>query len=43
MVLMGNLRERPLGRPKCRCEDNIKMDFTEIGLEGYRLDSSGSV
>jgi len=31
MVLMGNLREIPLGRPKRRCEDNIKMDFQEGG------------
>ena len=23
----GNLRERPLGRPKRRWEDNIKMDI----------------
>jgi len=23
----GNLRERPLGRPRRRREDNIKMDF----------------
>jgi hypothetical protein len=23
---------RPLGRPKCRWVDNIKMDFVEIGL-----------
>jgi hypothetical protein len=23
--------KRPLGRPRCRWEDNIKIDFTEIG------------
>jgi hypothetical protein len=23
--------KRPLGRPRRRCEDNIKMDFQEIG------------
>jgi hypothetical protein len=23
---------RPLGRPRRRCEDNIKMDFWEIGF-----------
>ena len=24
--------KRPLGRPKCRWEDNIKMDLEEIGI-----------
>ena len=29
---MGNLRERePLGRPRHRWEDNIKMDLPEVG------------
>jgi hypothetical protein len=23
--------KRPLGRPRCRWEDSIKMDVTEIG------------
>ena len=27
----GNLRERPLGRPRCRWEDNIKTDLQEVG------------
>jgi hypothetical protein len=27
-------KEEPLGRPRCRCEDNIRMDIREIGLEG---------
>ena len=27
----GNLRERPLGRPRHRWEDNIKMDLQEVG------------
>jgi hypothetical protein len=27
-------RKRPLGRPSCRCIDNIKMDLLEIGLGG---------
>ena len=22
----------PLGRPRCRCEDNIRMDLKEIGI-----------
>ena len=24
-------RKRPLGRPKCRWEDNIKMDLQQVG------------
>ena len=29
---LGNLRERdPLGRPRRRWEDNIKMDLQEVG------------
>jgi hypothetical protein len=27
----GGLRERPLGRPRHRWEDNIKMDLQEVG------------
>jgi hypothetical protein len=26
--------KRLLGRPRCRWEDNIKMDVREIGIEG---------
>jgi hypothetical protein len=26
--------KRPLGRPRCRWEDNIKMDFQEMGCGG---------
>jgi hypothetical protein len=26
--------KRPLGRPRRRCVDNIKIDFREIGLGG---------
>jgi hypothetical protein len=26
--------KRPLGRPRSRWEDNTRMDFKEIGLEG---------
>jgi len=30
-VLMGNPeRNRPLGRPKCRWEDNIKIDIKSV-------------
>ena len=28
---LGNLRERDLGRPRRRWEDNIKMDLQEVG------------
>jgi hypothetical protein len=35
-------RERLLGKPKCRWEDNIKMELREIGMGWYGLDSSGS-
>jgi hypothetical protein len=27
-------RKRPLGRPRCRWVDNIKMDLREIGWNG---------
>jgi hypothetical protein len=34
-ILVGRLeRRRPLGRPRRRWEDNIKMDIREIGF-GY--------
>jgi hypothetical protein len=34
-VLVGRPEgKRPLGRPRCRWEDNIKVDFTEIGIDG---------
>jgi hypothetical protein len=26
-------RKSPLGRPRCRCEDNIKMDLQEVDVE----------
>ena len=30
-VLVGkHVGKRPLGRPRCRWEDNIKMDFQEL-------------
>jgi hypothetical protein len=29
-----SLRKRPLGRPRRRCVDNIKMDLREIGWDG---------
>jgi hypothetical protein len=34
-ILVGNPEgKRPLGRPRCRWEDNIKMDLKEIGWGG---------
>ena len=31
-VLVGKPEEKgPLGRPRCRCEHNIKMDLQEVG------------
>jgi hypothetical protein len=34
-VLVGRPKgKRPLGRPRCRWEDNIKMDLREIGIDG---------
>jgi hypothetical protein len=34
-VLVGEPEgKRPLGRPRCRWEDNIKMDLQEVGCGG---------
>jgi hypothetical protein len=34
-VLVGRLKgKRPLGRPRCRWEDNIKMDLRGVGIDG---------
>ena len=34
-VLVGKSEgKRPLGRPRCRWEDNIKMDLREVGKGG---------
>jgi hypothetical protein len=34
-VFMGKPEvKRPLGRPRCRWEDNNKMDIQEVGCEG---------
>jgi hypothetical protein len=33
-ILIGKPEEKkPLGKPGCRCKNNIKMDLSEIGLE----------
>jgi hypothetical protein len=35
MLLAGKLEgKRPLGRPRCRWVDNIKMDLGERGWDG---------
>jgi hypothetical protein len=34
-ILVGKPEgERPVGRPRCRWEDNIKMDIRVIGIDG---------
>jgi YD repeat-containing protein len=34
-VLVGRPKgKRPVGRPRCRWEDNIKMDLKESGIDG---------
>jgi transposase len=34
-VLVGRPEgKRPLGRPRCRQEDNVKIDLREIGIDG---------
>jgi hypothetical protein len=33
-LLVGNLEgKRPLGRPRCRWVDNIRMDLREVGWD----------
>jgi hypothetical protein len=42
-ILVGKPEgNRPLGRPRCRWVDNIKMDHREIGWGWSRLDGYGS-
>jgi len=42
-VLVGKPEgKRPLGRPRCRWKDNIKMYLQELGCGGYGLDRTGS-
>jgi hypothetical protein len=34
-ILVGRPEgKRPLGRPRCKWEDNIKLDLREIGIDG---------
>ena len=35
-------RKRPLGRPKHRWKDNIKMGLQDVGCWGFGLDRAGS-
>jgi hypothetical protein len=42
-VLVGKPKgKRPLGRPRRRWEDGVRMDLREIGLGVCGLDSTGS-
>jgi hypothetical protein len=42
-VLVGRSEgKRPLGKPRHRWQDDIKMDLQEVGLKGYGLDQAGS-
>ena len=42
-VLVGKPEgKRPLGRPRRRWEDNIKMDLEEVGRGLWGLDGVGS-
>jgi hypothetical protein len=42
-ILVGKPEgRRPLGKPRRRWDDNIKMDLGEIGFGGCGLDSFGS-
>ena len=42
-VLVGKPEgKRPIGRPRHRWEDNIKMDLQKVGCWGYGLDRADS-
>ena len=42
-VLVGKPEgKRPFGRPRHKWEDNINMDFQEVGCGGHGLDRYGS-
>jgi len=42
-VLVGKPEgKRPLGRLRCRWEENINMDLQVVGCGGYGLDRAGS-
>jgi hypothetical protein len=48
-ILVGKPEgKRPLGRPRCRWVDNIKMDLRQdgmvwIGLKWFRIGTSGGL
>jgi hypothetical protein len=43
-ILMGKQQgKKPLGRPRRRWVDNIKMDLREIGLIWLRIGTSGGL
>jgi hypothetical protein len=51
-ILVGKPEgKRPIGRPRCRWVDNIKMDLREIGWDGvewiglkwFRIGTSGGL
>jgi hypothetical protein len=35
--------KRPLGRPRCRWEDGIRMDLREIGFHWLRTETAGGL
>jgi hypothetical protein len=42
-VLVGRPEgKRPLGRPRRRWEDDIIIDFQEVGCQGHGMDCCGS-
>jgi hypothetical protein len=42
-VLVGKPEgKRPLGRPRCKWKDNIKMGLQEVGCPTHGLDWAGS-
>jgi len=42
-VLVGKAEgKRPFGRPRHRCEDDIKMDLQEVQCGRYGLNRAGS-
>jgi hypothetical protein len=34
-ILAGKPEEKPLGRPRCKWVENIKMDHRETGWDGF--------
>jgi hypothetical protein len=42
ILVVKQKEKRPLGRPRCRWVDNIKMNLKKDRMGWYGLDSSGS-